>query len=231
MKPFAVRLSVDRPVALNNLLHLDAVLGKRLIDRGGTLEALPLARDVGVWCASAALLETGPFGGSEFTIPRLKALRRGHFPDGLVDALPPPARTIGDMSPFRPRLRPYTAWRGISAVWFVARGDREAVIALLSEVHGVGAMTSTGYGRITDINILDIPDTGAVGLTLADGLPARTIPLTIWNALGLPRHPRAVVSDQRWQPPYWTGTAAPCMMPTQIDLTGARDDIRGMLGL
>lgn len=225
MKPFAVRLGIDTPISLTNLLHLDAMLGKVAFDRGGDLENIPLARRDGIWMGSAAVLETGPFGLSSSTIKRVKAIRDDNIPAGVLDGLPRKDRVIGEMSPFRPRLTSYPVARAVTAVWFFGTGDAAEVQDMLQDIPGIGAMHTVRYGRVTSIEILDCEDAPDVGLQLADNLPARTVPVSTWQHWGYGSHSRAVVSEQRWRPPYWTGDRVPCISPIQQDMTGTRRQI------
>ena len=84
MKAFAVRLGVDTPISLRNLLHLDALMGSIAVRLGRSHEDLPLGRSDGLWHASAALIETTAFGVSEATYRRSAALRRDSIAPGLL---------------------------------------------------------------------------------------------------------------------------------------------------
>jgi hypothetical protein len=225
-----LRFGIDTPLSLTHLLHFDALLGRLSCDRGGSPADLPLACTQGVWHASAALIETGPFGSSTTSISRVKSLHAEHVPPGLLNAQSAAKQTIGEMSPYRPSLTPYPVIRAATAVWFSLTGDRSAVLDMASHVRSLGAMSTVGYGRVTSLDVIDLPTTPTTALVLADGLPARAIPLTVWDSLCLPRHPLAVVSVQRWTPPYWTGDTVACISPTQQHLTGTHTDILSLLG-
>jgi hypothetical protein len=229
-KPFLVRLGVDTPVALNNLLHLDGLLGKVLYDQGKTLDDLPLECFEGVWMGSAAILETGAFGAGEETITRIRTIREENIPSALLAKLSGQETGIGPMSPYRNRLRAYPLASGVNAVWFAGLGDAKAVMALLEHVNQLGAMYKTGYGRVISREIFACGNARA-GLailsTLDAGelLPARAVPLAVWDKVTGLRPARAVIAERRAVPPYYQGDPVRCISPIQADLTGTRRDI------
>jgi hypothetical protein len=202
-KPFLVRLGVDTSVSLNNLLHLDGLLGKVLYDQGKTIEDLPLDRHEGVWMGSAAILETGAFGLGEESITRIRAIREENMPASLLARLPGAEASIGPMSPYRNRLRSYPLASGINAVWFAGVGDAESAIALLERVNQVGAMYKTGYGRVISREVFASGNHKAGLSIVSEGepLPVRAVPLDVWDRLAGMRPARAVIAERRAAPP------------------------------
>lgn len=227
---FAVRVEIDTPISLRGLLHLDGLLGSLLTARGGRLEDIPLERHLGTWQGSAAILETGPFGTVSRTNTRIKRVAPESVPAGIFDHLKPGQRRIGEMHPMRNLLTPYPCFDGVRAVWFAARGDALQTLDLLSDARNLGAMGRTGWGRVVDMTAFNVRDDPLTGLVLASVLPARAIPCTTWEQLGLERPEAAVASMQRPVPPYWTGEEFPCISPIQADLMGTAAEIRVMVG-
>jgi len=227
---FAVRMEIDTPISLRGLLHLDGLLGSFLTARGGRPEDIPLERHLGTWQGSVAILETGPFGPVSGTDIRIKHVAAEGVPAGIFDHLKPGQRRIGEMHRMRNVLTPYSCLDGVRAVWFAARGDSVQALDLLSDARNLGAMGRTGWGRVVDMKAFDVRDDALTGLVLASGLPARAMPVTTWEKLGLERPEAAVVSMLRPVPPYWTGEEVPCIAPIQVDLMGTAAEIGAMMG-
>jgi hypothetical protein len=223
-------MGIDTPISLRSLLHLDGLLGALLTARGGRLDEIPLERRLGTWQGSVAILETGPFGPASSTTIRIKHVAAEGVPAGMFAHLKPGQRRVGEMHPMRNVLTPYPCLDGIRAVWFIARGDSDQTLDLLSDVKNLGAMGRTGWGRVVDMIAFDVRDHALTGLVLPSGLAARTMPVTTWEKLGLKRPDAAVVSMQRPVPPYWTGEEVPCISPTQVDFMGTAAEIKAMVG-
>jgi hypothetical protein len=231
MEPFAVRIGIDTPLSLRGLLHLDGLLGALAVGRGKEATDIPLQKYESIYQGSAALLETGSFGLLNGEQIRLKHVAEDKIPDGIFDHLKPAQRKIGPMSPMRNSVAPYPYYAGVRAVWFAGYGHSEAVVDLLKDARNLGAMGRTGYGRITELETFKIEQDDFPGLLFSSKLPARTIPLEMWDRFNSSRPEDAVISLQRFQPPYWTGSEVPCISPMQVDLNGTAGDIRKLLHL
>lgn len=225
---FAIRMSIDTPLALRALLHLDGLLGFHTALRGQNLTDIPLSQYEGIWQGSAAMLETGTFGATVLTQTRIKHVSLDTVPPEILEQAQPIHSKIGPMSPMRGTLSQYPLLEGIRAVWFTGRGDSTRVEALLQEVRNLGAMGRTGYGRVIDLQMLKVYDHILTGIASSAGMPLRTVPLGAWDALGLGRHASAVVSLQRPYPPYWTGPTIPCISPIQVDMTGTLVEMKAL---
>jgi hypothetical protein len=101
---------------------------------------------------------------------------------------------------------------------------------LLHDARNLSAMGRTGYGRIIDLELFEIEQRAMAGILLSSNLPARTVPVEIWDRLNLGRPHAAVISLQRHHPPYWTGPEVVCISPMQVDLSGNFSDIRAIVG-
>ena len=129
----------------------------------------------------------------------------------------------------RNALSSYPCFDGVRAVWFAGCGDAEAVLDLLHDARNLALMGRTGYGRIAGFALFEIEQSATAGL-FPSGLPARTVPVEIWDDLDLGRSAAAIISLQRFQPPYWTGPEVECISPMQVDLSGTSNDIRAIVG-
>ncbi len=221
-------MGIDTPLSLRALLHLDGLLGFHLSLRGQSPTDIPLARHEGVWQGSAAMLETGTFGAIASIQTRIKHVSLDTIPSGIFEQTQSAHRKIGPMSPMRRALSQYPLLQGIRAVWFTGRGDSARVEALLQEVRNLGAMGRTGYGRVADLQIMELRDHALTGIASSAGMPVRTVAIETWDALGLGRHASAVISLQRPCPPYWIGPTIPCISPIQFDMTGTATEIRAL---
>lgn len=228
MSGFAVRIAIDTPVVLNNLLHFDGLLGRLLALRGDDPAHIPLRRVDRVYCGSVALLETGPFGPVEYQRSRIKRLRGE---DNCVAGANSLQAAMDAMSSFRPRLSVHRLYESVSAIWFCGQGDHARVADLLHDLRSIGSMASCGYGRVIRWEMMSLQDSDEHGLLLQNGLPARAVPVTLWRRMDLPEHPRAVIAQQACTPPYWRGDQEICIAPLLVDLTGTRPEIAGLIGL
>ncbi len=219
-------MSIDTPLSLRALLHLDGLLGFHAVLRGQNLTDIPLSQYEGTWQGSAAILETGTFGATTSIQTRIKHVLLDTVPPEISGPTQSLRRKIGPMSPMRGTLSQYPLLQGVRAVWFIGRGDIARVEALLLEVRNLGAMGRTGYGRVTDMQILKVRDYNLTGIASSAGMPVRTVPLEVWDTLGLGRHASAVISLQRPYPPYWTGPTKPCISAIQVDMTGTVEEIK-----
>jgi hypothetical protein len=229
MESFAVRIEIDTPLSLRGLLHLDGLLGALAVGRSKEATDIPLQKHEGIWQGSAAILETGSFGALAEEQIRIKHVVNETVPNGIFDHLKPAQRRIGEMSPMRKVLSAYPCFDAVRAVWFTGCGITSAVLDLLRDVRNLGAMGRTGYGRITGVDLFEIEQSATAGLAFSSGFPARTVPVEIWDRLNLGRSEAAIISLQRFQPPYWTGPEVPCISPMQVDLIGTSGDIRALV--
>jgi hypothetical protein len=225
MKSFAVRFGVDTAIALETLLHLDGILCSITASQGGQWDDIPLHRTDNVWHGSAALLECGPFGPAYDEVTRLKHIHIDTVPPYIAASIPKTQRKIGEMSPYRNQLNKHALFAGIKGVWFTGYGDVPKIIELLEKVQNLGGMGKTGYGRVTGLEHIEIPNVETAGLRHNARLPARTMTTSKWRQISSDDRLRGVVSMQRPVPPYWTGPTTECVSPMQIDLVGTRQEI------
>jgi hypothetical protein len=164
MSDLAIRFTIDTPIALNQLLHLDSLLARISADRGLGVEDLSLDRTGDIYHASAAILETGNFGAVQQETTRVKSVRSADIPTGVFDRVPRRGRAINEMSPYRSQLQGYNTYLGVKAVWFTAKGVRSSLERMAASVTNLGAMASTGYGRVSGVDIFDLPSHPRTGL-------------------------------------------------------------------
>lgn len=216
MTPFVIKISMATPVIPGRRLLLDGLLAALIYERTGSVERahaeIPLDRSSGVWAGSQAFIDgNSPLRGvmivgsiradMEITPDMIR-------PNGGRKALPRIDSARGD---YQNSLSEYTSINA-DAVWFCGTGDVAAVKDLLSDASGIGTKRSVGYGQVSRIDVREV--TGHhVGLALADGSPARPVPVSIWGKLS---NQRAALNAERFQPPYWQGDYALCAVPNPV---------------
>ncbi len=234
-KAFAVRAEIDTPLAMSGPLHLDALLLEgmfRLTGDPPRIEDLPLTFRHGVPMGSAGVLEVGPRGASNVEYTRIKSIRAGHLT--LDDAhwdksMPTSLRSVGEMSPMRNQLTPYTHMINVRAVWWTGRGDPDAVLEALEEIRGIGAMAATGHGRVVEWSLHERGDDALAGWVGADGIVLRALPEPAWDDVGGTSGRR--VEQVRVAPPYWTGDRVPALVPDMSLMVGRRREVETMLAV
>jgi hypothetical protein len=232
MSDLAIRFTIDTPIALNQLLHLDSLLARISADRGLGVEDLSLDRTGDIYHASAAILETGNFGAVQQETTRVKSVRSADIPTGVFDRVPRRGRAINEMSPYRSQLQGYNTYLGVKAVWFTAKGVRSSLERMAASVTNLGAMASTGYGRVSGVDIFDLPSHPRTGLHLPNRLPCRAIPKVLWDSWGMEEFAAGtVISEARAKFPYWSGSPTVCVMPTQMALIQRSDQVSEFIGV
>ncbi len=94
-------------------------------------------------------------------------------------------------------------------VYFFGVGEPDAVVQLLRDyVPCIGRHTGAGYGKIARIYWRESPD---YSWRLANGSPARPLPLPVWiSAGGNKNQPCAMMAVR---PPYWRSPLFPSVFP------------------
>lgn len=107
------------------------------------------------------------------------------------------------------------------SIWAFATGDPSAFAELFSDVTSIGIKRPYGFGRIQRIEISATRGGPSFGQLMADGQPARAIPLDQWRgeakrgayALGFPRWAReyetCAIPSERFLDPAIFGTLEP----------------------
>lgn len=225
---FVLRFELATSIITGERLNLDGLLAavnfERMADVEAAHRAIPLDQRDGVWCGSSALLE-GPAPVREVMIgqsmrpaidpsPHLfKALRGTRYPSIQV------AR-----GPYRNKMTSYRAYDA-KAVWFVGRGHLDRVYDMVETLPAIGTKRSHGFGEVRRVDVAEIACRDA-GLIIADGSPARPIPLSCWSAWG---GAPADLGYERSKPPYWSGAFELCALPRHRVLR--RSEIAGLTGL
>lgn len=238
MAPFALRFGIDTPISLRGLLHLDALLGSFAAARGRAFNDIPLRKTIVAggapfWNASAAILETGPFGPVNDVVRRVKSLNDRHIDEGFLQSTGF-SRSISEMSPHRNLISDYNTHAGVMGVWFTGVGDIDKVMDLLGACQSLGAMHTVGYGRVVSIERYTIDEsrlTQPVGVRLESGIPARVIALQTWKRMFNDLPEDASIAVQRAEAPYWSGNRQDCIAPFQSSLMGTRTEIGRLLGI
>lgn len=216
--PFLITATLASPMVVlpQSYLTLDSLLWHAVnAERDGqaTLDDLPLAREQGVFCGSAAFVKTlaassvAPFKRS---IPNT-TFKREEF------VIPGRKRPYVDQArgPYRALMQAYRAYDTETVVWY-GRGNPQACLRLLQAyVPAVGKKARQGYGQVSQWEVTELgeDEDGSLFIThLGQRLPTRPIAVPIWRALG------GTLDGQNVGPhgvtlPYWLSDPQPCVLP------------------
>lgn len=204
---FRVIITLATPAFVSSLTTLDSVLFRALHDQTEHSDdsELPLSLRDGCFCASS--LQFGRGYWHEVTqIGRLTTRdwepSRYTTRDGLGN---PKFLVAGGL--YAPRLDRRRAW--IGTVSFQGMGIPDKVEELLTNIQGLGAKTSHGFGEIARLR-LDTSDTEGLA---SDGYPLRPIPLRLWEQWGHALHEGIALDAVAWRPPYWSPVRELCVVP------------------
>lgn len=204
-RPFVLVARMASPIAMAEPIHLDGILYDVRYRRDPSLKGKPLDclahRDGIPQCSASILVGEGLAGVAYGTTTAVRAvtardLARIATPKGS------PSR-IGHMSPYRNRMRDYQTLSGVDRMMWQVLGDPDAVLRMLDQVPGIGAMRSRGYGRVSSWEILECAaDAGDVGW-FAENRILRVLPLSIVDGRGVERPSNGVVGMPRPDTPFW----------------------------
>lgn len=216
MSPFVMKITLGSPIIPGRRLLLDGLLSALIYEMTGSVaeahSTIPLDRSHGVWSGSQAFLEGNPPLRNVNVCGSLRA----DF-DVTPDMIRPNGKRkdfpaiYSNKGNYQNSFSEYTTFEA-QAVWFCGTGDVEAVRGLMAGVTGIGTKRSVGYGQVTRVDIRAIEGSN-VGLVLADGSPARSVPVDAWRKIS---NRRALLNSERFQPPYWQGEYALCAVPAPV---------------
>lgn len=215
MEFFRIVFELEEPVLVNRSVSFDGLLAhllyRRTGDAGTAHESLPLAQIDGIYQASE-LLFLGPVVRRQIHFvmnPRWNRFDYGDLADGRGN----PRRKTVARGALKPTLDRYEA---ISArrAFVLGRGDADEVEALLGDLDAVGKKSrSRAFGRLANVRLDRIDEApAAMGYTDFEGRPARVVPKSVWDDLGLP------VEDVSFGParprlPRWATKDELCALP------------------
>ena len=183
-----IRFTLDTPVILNNLLHLDAVLAARIahsyphkVSAADLCDAMPIPQRHGVYLCSAGFFNGIPDAPKEVCFQQniwtvaefdrfFSSIEKPYFPKGRRDRNYP---TNLDVYPSR--LLPHLD--------FLATVYEEGFSLfeyLLRDVDGLGKKTSHGFGRVTSVRVANYD--GHPWVTPGEiRMVSRALPVEAWE--------------------------------------------------
>lgn len=218
---FVLKFALKTPIALTYLTTLDGLLSSRIFEESQDIdvahERIPLERHGRVWAGSSMFLEApalvapasvgSSFRRAMMNPPPMKPGPRGRYRAVMVGS-----------GPFRNRVTEITTY-STPAVYFLGQGDSLEVRRLCSGMTAMGKKRSAGFGEVDPEAFSFVsakPTRAHPALMLADGSPARPIPLDEWSGLG--GDPSVPIAHVRCLPPYFRGEAIRCVVPAHTQI-------------
>ena len=211
MQFFKIHLTLRTPAILHSLLSLDAVLAAAIFRETGDVEAahtkIPLANTKGVWHGSCVQLGRGHvvdigyksgFRGRDWDPALFTDQRR----NGRV-------RVKVGGGPYMPSIDTYRGWAG--EVGFAGFGDLAEVKRLLEALPGIGRKARHGHGEIASLEVERLDQDCSVA---REGAAQRPVPIDLCKPFGIDLNERTPRDRVRWAPPYWSGEAVECAVPS-----------------
>lgn len=235
-KHFVVRAFLETPAILDRgFLTLDALLAAMIFrqteDPGRALTEIPLKRTGATWHGSAGFFEPGERTNACF----VRSLSPSDLESGMWQPMKGKRGKKNKHPLFIDQSRneeahqwrrmndEYDAVASASVTWFGC-GDAARVRELLIgadpgvlNLAGVGKKVPQGYGRVSNIEIMEgdaMPDRS---MMLKDGSPARPVPIDEWKAAGGRDDVR--IRLDTFEPPYYSSDAVTCAVPRARFLT------------
>lgn len=203
MKRFKVEFQVASPVILQGRLYLDAVLLSLGVQAGIPYEVvaseLPITQWDGIYRCSQLLWD-----GLPDTIIAKKQMNIW-TPRELDDHAKTTQKgfTKSDRKKnYKPLMDEYPAM-DIPQVFFIVETDNpECLLAAVQNIPALGKWSRKGYGNIAGVAMTS---TGDDPWVMADGCPARALPVDLWERMYGGPHALAM---ENIHPPYWATNQA-----------------------
>lgn len=209
-QPLTIRARLVTPLSIEEPIHLEGILYDARYRRDPSTKGTPLAclaYEFGIPKASAGILvESGATGVRSGVVSAVRSVKINSTDNERIHAdakTPSSMRQIGEMSPYRARLRDYRTLSGVREVIWQAVGDRDGIMDLLSQVPGIGTLRNRGFGQVADWEV-EACEADAVGAGwFADGKVLRRLPSSVVRSY-LDAIPEGVsLRLDRLQPPFW----------------------------
>ena len=204
-RPFVLVARMGSPIAMSEPIHLDGILYDVRFRANPELRGTPLDciayRDGIPQCSASIVVAEGLAGavfGTSVAVRGITARdlsRIGVPPKGLS--------RIAEMSPYRNRMRDYPTLSGVDRMMWQVLGDPDAVLRMLSQVPGIGAMRSRGHGRVSSWEVLDCDADAAEAGWFAGDRILRALPLSVVDVRRGDRPENGVVGTPRPNTPFW----------------------------
>jgi hypothetical protein len=218
METFEITVELATPVMLgkgthwtldavcNGILHEMAAQGLASVD---SVASIPIHCDGGLFHSSRARFD-GALRSDVVKIGGIRPVK--DMQDATSFIAPAKGRRMPKIVTTRGTLKAHLSRHveiAARSVSWIAKGDPEAVKALIVNAGSIGALRKEGYGRVREVHFEIDPTLDPL---FADGKPVRPIPEDHRAAAGLdPALPRVV---DAWKPPYFAAeNRAVCFIP------------------
>ncbi len=231
MQPFYMSIGLSSPIIMRGHLTLDGLLGGAVFEQRGdemdivkALDDLPLKKtcvdgsDRPLYHASALRMR---WGSPMRDVSQVKSLNPNRLYDEDFARLRQGRRLPKINDKFPNKIASYIAI-GAPAVWFFGVGDIGRIATIMRRVRFIGTRRHGGFGEISELSdgrsdVMLYPVSGVdehtFGLLDEDGLPARPMPVSVWDSLSTAPQP---IVFETWHNPYWDRTCATkCVVPSE----------------
>ena len=202
METVKVEFQMASPIILRGRLYLDAVLLALSTQFGNSYEEalsnLPIVRRDGIYRCSQLLWD-----GLPDTVIAKKQMNiwTPREMDGYSDAVRK-GFVKSDRKTYKPLMDEYPAM-DIPLAFFIVETDApESLLAAVRNVPALGKWSRKGYGNVA--GVVMTPTDGDPWV-LADGRPARALPVELWKRMYGGPH---ALSMEGVHPPYWATNQA-----------------------
>lgn len=221
MIPFRLNIELGTPLAITDLLTLDALLTKAAFNMTGEKENLeqyiPLQRTEGVFCGSV-LRHAGNLRRYTTSFVRKLTISDQASRKYSSNIKRGPGAGVGyahivtHTGPFITKLESIQVVES-SKVYFYGHGDPDKAVWLIENfLPGIGKRANAGLGEIRSVSWVASEDYSLVD---HKGNPARPIPTESWDAIPS-SVVKAVSPKESMRPiavPAWCNPAVLCVMP------------------
>ena len=99
--------------------------------------------------------------------------------------------------------------QAVSVGVYLGVGDIDAVEAIVRDVPALGTRRGDGFGLIESYAFDEVSAGPTWGLADANGIPARPVPMEVWEELGDQVQRPEAITVCRWRPFYWSSRNEP----------------------
>lgn len=218
---FKLVISLATPFVMSRpRTTLDSLLSAAVFRETGlmgtdTIPHIPLVREEGIFKGSCAFI-AGNY--SHTTVQRVMTLRGGndlseeHFAPQSKGKVKRYLAVDTKRGEYKSNMSNYAGMDARTVVFFGV-GDPERVVDLIqNNLPGLGRRANAGAGEIVGVTWKRMEED--YSWVTASGLPARPLPLALWNKISANR--QVPVADLTVQVPYWNGELVSAVYPLAI---------------
>lgn len=219
--PFKLVIKLATPFAMGRpRTTLDGLLSAAVYRENGTMGAdtiphIPLEREDGIFKGSCAFIAGNYTHSKVQRIMNLNGLS-DHTPDHFAPQSKGKVKRYLAISVKRDAYKAHMSnHAAIDArtIVFYGVGDPDRVVELIeTNIPGIGKRANAGAGQILGVTWQKMDSD--LSWKTESGLPARPLPLNIWNRISASR--KVPVADLTVQVPYWNGELVPAVYPMEM---------------